>query len=456
VVLVGTGFGGLMILGAVLVFGPSENVWLETKRMLEARGEELEWDEVIPPKVAAEENLFEDEVAASLLPLKGKPTPANPLKVGAPVIPPGVSELGVPFVMAKLKDLPRESATSNEVSLVELHDWFAKWDESFVRLREAGQRPKARLPGDYTTPWEAPMPNFVAARQLAQSIASRAKVHLCLGESAAAFEDMETLRVVMGSFEAQPGTLVMAMIHVAVAGLYLETIEEGFREKLWKEAELRKLRVRLQDMNLLAVVEQGIRGERVGVLRTLEALAVRKRDPIYERSLDALTTDEWTKERIVFQFAPSGWVRHSQAKYAELIQGYLDAIDASARRVDLRQIEVVNSEVQEMLSRWSPKNALLGYVTPNFSKAAATVARNQSRADQLAVACALEVYRLRNGEYVDALERLVPEYIGTIPKDVYSGRPVGFRRVGNGFEILVSQPEMEHPNIRSNFMWQGN
>jgi hypothetical protein len=149
-------------------------------------------------------------------------------------------------------------------------------------------------------------------------------------------------------------------------------------------------------------------------------------------------------------------VRHSQAKYAELIQGYLDAIDASARRVDLRQIEVVNSEVQEMLSRWSPKNALLGYVTPNFSKAAATVARNQSRADQLAVACALEVYRLRNGEYVDALERLVPEYIGTIPKDVYSGRPVGFRRVGNVFEILVSQPEMEHPNIRSNFMWQGN
>jgi hypothetical protein len=260
VVLVGTGFGGLMILGAVLVFGPSENVWLETKRMLEARGEELEWDEVIPPKVAAEENLFEDEVAASLLPLKGKPTPANPLKVGAPVIPPGLSELGVPFAMAKLQDLPRESATSNEVSLVELHDWFAKWDESFVRLREAGQRPKARLPGDYTTPWEAPMPNFVAARQLAQSIASRAKVHLCLGESAAAFEDMETLRVVMGSFEAQPGTLVMAMIHVAVAGLYLETIEEGFREKLWKEAELRKLRVRLQDMNLLAVVEQGIPG----------------------------------------------------------------------------------------------------------------------------------------------------------------------------------------------------
>ena len=98
----------------------------------------------------------------------------------------------------------------------------------------------------------------------------------------------------MKSFEAQPGMLVTAMIHVAVAGLYLDTIEEGLRHKLWADAELEKIARRLPERNLFHVVTEGIRAERAGVLRHLTAMAERKHDPMYQATMDAFTSGEWT------------------------------------------------------------------------------------------------------------------------------------------------------------------
>lgn len=427
----------------VIAFAPS-SLWVETKRDLEARGEVLDWEKVIPPEVPAEQNIFAHPVAASLLPIKGQPVPDSPLGVISPHLPPGSFHLGVPFVMSNLLMLPHEASGTNELSVTQLHDWFTQWDESFAQLREAGKRAHARLPGDYKSPLEAPIPNFVAARQLSQVLASRAKVHLLLGDSTDAYQDLETLRVIMKSFEAEPSTLVMAMIHVAIAGLYLDTIDEGFRANLWNQTEMRQIVTRLRELNLLAEVEQGIRSERVGVIRTLEALANRKRDPIYAKSLDALTADNWTVERVAIQFSPASWVRRGQARYAQLIQLYLDGIDSSARTIDQRRLNSANSEVVKLQSSRSPKDVIIRYVTPNLSKAAATVTRNQSEADRLALALALELFRARYGSYPDSLRQLVPDFIESLPRDLYTGQTVGYQEIPAGYKIAANNAEFSH------------
>ena len=439
---------------AVFFFAPTDRTWPETKRALEARGEVLDWEKFVPPKVAPEENLFDDPVAASLLPLKGNPPPANPLGVKAPRLPPGSGDMGIPFALSNLVTLPRVGKFKDELSLAELDEWFAQWDESFVQLRAAGKRPKARLPGDYSSPAASPIPNFVSARTLAQVLASRAKVHLLIGQSAAAFEDLETLHVVMKSFEAQPGTLVTAMIHVAVAGLYLETIEEGLRHKLWADAELQKITPRLLEINLLHVVKEGIRAERAGVLRHLTALAERKRDPIYRSTLDVFTSGEWTVERAVVEFSPSSWIRGNQAQYSRIVQGFLDGINSEEKRIDQRRIDDQNSEVMELISRWSPKKSILLSVTPNFSKAAATMAGTQMRAHQLALACALERHHSRHARYPRRIDELVPAYISTIPTDIYTGTSIEYELRDGGYELIKSA-RLTHPTDRGNFTWEG-
>ena len=445
----------LVAVAAVIFLAPTDRTWRETKRALEARGEVLDWEKLIPPTVPAEENLFTDPVAASLLPVKGQAVPPNPFGVEAPRLPPDSEALGFPFAMSNLVTLPRISKRDYELSLAGLDDWFAQWDESFVQLRAAGNRAHARLPGDYSAPALSPIPNFVAARTLAQVLSSRAKVHLLLGKPNRAFEDLETLEVVMKSFETQPRTLVTAMIHVAIAGLYVNIVDEGLRHNLWPDAELQKIPPRLLEMNLFHVLKEGMRAERAGTLRHLSAMAERERDPMYQATVDAFTSGEWTVERAVIQFAPASWIRDSQAQFARILQGYLDAINPQQRRVDQTLIDAYNAEVTEITSRWSPRKAILLYVTPNFSKAAATMARTQTHVHQLALACALQRYRSKNGCYPERLEQLVPEYISTIPNDVYSAVAVRYEHRPGGYEIFASTNKLTHPTHAGNFIWQG-
>src|SRR5688572_11707599 len=170
-----------VVLAIVYVFTPSDNIWLQTKRKLEARGEIIDWDKFIPPEIPEAQNLLEHPVAANLLPVKGAPIPPNPLNAPSPSFPPKSDDLGYPFTIATLKHLPRESPSApnetnlqtNKFTLTSLAAWFAQWDQSFAQLREAGQRPGIRLPGDYRNPVEAPIPNFVQIRTLAQVLASR-------------------------------------------------------------------------------------------------------------------------------------------------------------------------------------------------------------------------------------------------------------------------------------------
>lgn len=445
----------LLVLAAVLFFAPTDQSWLQTKKELEARGEVLDWEKWVPPGVPEEQNLFGDPVAANLLSLKGSPPPPNPLGVASPYLPLDWEHLGIPFAMSNLVALAHTADGEDELSLCELDEWFAQWDESFARLRAAGKRPKARLRGGYTSPADAPIPNFVAIRTLAQVLGSRAKVHLMRGESMAAFEDLETLEVVMRSLQAKPGALVTAMIHVAVAGLYLETIEEGLRYNLWADTELQQLAPRLLEMNLLQVVTDGIRAERAAVLRHFSALAQRQRDPIYNTTKKLFSSGKWTVERAVVQFSPPSWVRRTQARYARIIQGYLDGIDPEGKQVNLARIDQQNTEFSELSSGWSPKNALLLYFLPNFSKAATTMARNQIHANHLALACALERFRTRHHCYPKQLAQLVPEYISRIPRGIYEGSPIQYELGNDGYELSVSSRQVKHPLVSGNFVWKG-
>ncbi|HVK57170.1 MAG TPA: hypothetical protein VM735_00185 [Candidatus Kapabacteria bacterium] len=446
--LAGFVIGALVILGIILALAPSDNLWLETKRKLEARGEVLDWEKFIPPELPPDQNFFADPVAAILLPIKGQPTTNNYLDIPELRHPTNSVDLGIPFSVARLAELPRESSADEKLSLTALHDWFAQWDDALAQLRKASERPHARLNGEYASPVESPILNFVSVRNLAQVISSRAKVNLLLGDSAAAFEDLETLQVVMRSLQAQPGTLVSAMIHVAVSGLYLETIEEGLRRNIWSQEELRKLIPQLTQSDLLISLKQAIRSERAAVVRILTALTERKRDPLYKTSLDAFNSDEWRVRNVILRFSPPSRIRNDQAKYALLIQDYLDAIVPSERRVDTAQVARANAHLSSLRGHWYFKYSVLAYVIPVITKSFATATRCQGHADQLAIACALELFHAHNKSYPSDLGQLVPAYIGSIPKNI------DYQRTEDGYELLDPKTSPSQGSATLPFIWK--
>lgn len=52
--------------------------------------------------------------------------------------------------------------------------------------------------------------------------------------------------------------------------------------------------------------------------------------------------------------------------------------------------------------------------------------------------CALERYRLANGEFPETLESLAPRYIDRAPNDVIGGQPYKYRRTKDGQFMLYS------------------
>ena len=94
------------------------------------------------------------------------------------------------------------------------------------------------LPGDYSVPYEMPIPNFVTLRAVAQTLAQRTQCYLLLGQPEKALNELTLMHDVCRILEkppiGQPITLVEAMINVAITGLYVATVQEGFRLHEWQ------------------------------------------------------------------------------------------------------------------------------------------------------------------------------------------------------------------------------
>jgi hypothetical protein len=66
------------------------------------------------------------------------------------------------------------------------------------------------------------------------------------------------------------------------------------------------------------------------------------------------------------------------------------------------------------------------------------IAIPQTVANQAAIACALERYRLAKGQFPETLFSLTPQFIERVPTDVITGEPYKYRRTAGGQFVLYS------------------
>ena len=136
--------------------------------------------------------------------------------------------------------------------------WSDHFQADFDLMREALKRPYARMDGDYTKPYEIPIVNFVNVRAVAQALAQRAKCDLLLGQPDRALNELTLLndsrRLMERAPTGKPITLVDAMVNVAITGLYVDTIADGFQKPAWQEPQLTALQKQLEQINLEPIV----------------------------------------------------------------------------------------------------------------------------------------------------------------------------------------------------------
>jgi hypothetical protein len=329
-------------------------------------------------------------------------------------------------------------------------DYLASSDQfqpEFDLIREALKRPYARMDGDYHFPIGIPIVNFVAIRTVAQTLTDRAQCDLLLGQPDKALQELTLLHNMCRLLEAAPSgkpmPLISAMINVSVTGLYVDTIAGGLQSRAWQEPQLAALQKQLAEINLSPFVLAAFREESASHARMDEVLAegnLVNRQQLFGGSgwtwKDLKTPLFW-----LLNVAPRGWVYQNMVNVVVLGQKPLEGFDLAHDTVAPRKFEEASSAVDEFdksLGIFSAYKILAALAIPNYSRAFQTTAHNQTMADEAQIACALERYKLANGNYPETLDALAPQFIETIPHDIIGGQPLHYRCTDDGKFLLYS------------------
>ena len=335
-------------------------------------------------------------------------------------------------------------------------EWGDGFKTNFDLIREALKRPYARIDGDYTQPFAIPIPNFVAARFLAQTLASRTQCYLLLGQPEKALREMTLLNDSRHFLErtptGQPMTLVDAMINVAITGLYANTIADGLQKHAWQEPQLAALQEQLKKIDLLPTVAGAFKMELAGSTRTFETHPAYKLAGLF-KLVDLVSggasaskktkagTFWWLLKNPMYLFlnlAPRGWWYQNLANCAVYESKSLDGFDLEHDTLSPRLFDEVTHNLNQFLDHKSPFNLMASVAVPNIAKASQTLAHNQTLANEAQIVCALERYHLARGEYPETLDALVPQFIEKLPHDIIGGQPLHYRRIAGGKFLLYS------------------
>jgi hypothetical protein len=326
--------------------------------------------------------------------------------------------------------------------------WSDQFKPDFDLIREALKRPYARMDGDYSKPYEQPIPNFVNVRNVAQVLAQRAKCDLLLGQPDKALQELTLLHDMCRLLEAaptgKPMTLVAAMINVAVTGLYVDTIAYGFQNHAWQEPQLTALQTQLKEINLTPFLMEAFQSEQASECHFFETMPQPKISSLFFHERfpgDKLTFRIFLmrlKNLVDLTSGPHGWIYQNMVTIAKFNQGVIDCIDLTNNLVMPQKIDNVQHELEMLEKHHGPYTFLAAIAIPNCAKAWQTDAHNQTLVNEAQISCALECFHLVHGNYPETLDALVPQFIEKLPHDVIGGQPLHYRRTEGGKFLLYS------------------
>ena len=409
-----------------------KRAWENCKRELEAKGMVLDWEKFIPPPVPDDQNFFKAPKMTAWF--VGRNT---------------TNDLYLRMNDEKFAAIYRSVGASNLITTVASAKEYLAWSDQFEpdydTMREALKRPYAWMDGNYSRPYEIPIPNFGTMRVVAQTLAQRTHCYLMLGQPEKALRELTLLndsrRITEGAPTGKPMTLVASMINVAITGLYVNTIADGLQRNAWREPQLVALQEQLAGINLAPFVLQSFKSEPAAICRTLETASLRKIMFVISESGSGRSIWQKVKDLKCYKYdlVPRGWVYQNMALTARLDHPRVEGFDLANNLILPGKFKDLARQMDATFSgNAKPYNFLAAIDTPNITKATQTLAHHQTLVNEAQIVCALERYRLAHDEYPGTLDILMPQFIEKLPHDIIGGQPLLYRRTGDGKFLLYS------------------
>jgi hypothetical protein len=426
---------------------------------LRARGERLDVASFIPPAVPDSENFAMAPLLAPLgestwQELKQKPQqPGSPIErlgkvdlrasAGNPkeVLKLGDYETGRPIDFVSVqrcleKQVPQNVIGGQHEAARAVLDWLTRWSSEVEEFSAAANRRHARFPLDYSKGIAVQLPHISPLLRFSMVYRLRASAALTAGDMQLALRDLQTLDRIQAALRSEP-LLISCLVRIAIIKNMLQPIWQAAMQQSWDEDQLRQIQAMLAQIDLFADYSQVIRGERALANVTYENFRNHHQhaNSIVSEDLSSIGMPRWFW---IFAFMPNEAVMcQNQASNERWMQDYvLPIIDVPTHRVYPQRQKNAVSVNDERTS--TPYNVLAKMTAETTNAFPIRIASVQVALEQAVVACALERFRLRNGQFPEALKALVPDYAHAIPHDLIDGAPLRYRRESEGSYKLYS------------------
>ncbi len=319
---------------------------------------------------------------------------------------------------------------------------LSKFETNRQLLIAAAARPEARFWVNYEAGYAMLLPHLARLKATAQYLSLHATAALKAGDKATALEDVQLLFRLMASIHKEPN-LISQLVRFSLLAIALQPVWEGLADRQWTEVDLRTIEGELGKLDYLADYHFAMRGERACNLWGVDYIrrqGIYGLDEMLGTQNDASGPAKWENllGKAAFRLIPGGWFDQNKLSLCRMHEKYLLPLVAQEDRRLAPQAGT--QELAAVLAQrgWQPFTLLAKVLLPALTGVAMKATAAQAYADLARVACALERYRLANGQFPDTLAALVPQFIEKLPHDVINGQPLTYRRTNGGQFVLYS------------------
>jgi hypothetical protein len=414
--------------------------WAAYESEARAKGVKLDLMEYVSPAIPDAENYAAIPLFQETFSVADGATPApNPLAFPKPdIVSPNWGDLSKAqardltkfrdyFVTIGLLKEASEDVPGDVLRALEAYEPYID------QVRRASARPRTRFPVQWEQGFAARLPHLPILRTLSKHFSLMGSAHLAKNDSAAAYEDLRQGLRICDALRSEP-VLINGLVLTATIGIASHSVWDGLVADRWADAELAKLTDEFLAMNLLDDLTHSVNSERGGMNfqldATMEMPNVDVANLLMATSSGVSTSGVPIGARLAVLSYPRGWVRQNQVLINQLMDEWMT-------RIARMQREGYPGALRDEGGLRKLTNAggfqriyyfLAQMVMPALSPVESSFLKADVRVKQTAIACALQRYRHAKNTFPEALDELVPEQLIAIPRDIFSNRPMCYRK----------------------------
>jgi hypothetical protein len=318
---------------------------------------------------------------------------------------------------------------------------LSKFNENRQVLIASANRPQARFWINYDDGPGMMLPHLSRLKSAIQYLSLHANAALKAGEKQTALEDLKLQFRLLDSIRSEP-ILISQLVRIAGFQIALQSVWEGLADRQWNENDLSFLQSQLDVLDFLEDYRAAMRGElgcQLWVVDYVHKRGLGAWEQLAGSDHEGSSPDELMRflGKGAFQLIPSGWFDQSKLSMCRIHDEFiLSAVDQKGGVVAPSRVK--QSEFAFGNRHWGLYDTFAKMVLPAYGRAIQRFARGQASLELARLGCALERYRLANGQFPETLEALTPRFIRKVPMDVINGGALKYERVGDDQFTLYS------------------